>query len=56
LTPLHGLERILLSLPHIGPLFPKLQPMREAHRATEFWRACRRLKISGITLYSYRYA
>jgi len=42
------LERILLSLPRTGPLFPKLQPMREAHRATEFRRACRRLKISGI--------
>ena len=50
------LERILLSLPRSGPLFPKLQPMREAHRATEFRRACRRLKISGITLHSYRYA
>ena len=50
------LERILLSLPRTGPLFPKLQPMREAHRATEFRRACRRLKISGITLHSYRYA
>jgi len=37
-------------------LFPKLKPMSEAHRATEFRRACRRLKISGITLHSYRYA
>ena len=50
------LERILLSLPRSGPLFPKLKPMREAHRSTEFARACRRLKISGITLHSYRYA
>ncbi len=30
--------------------------MREAHRSTEFARACRRLKINGITLHSYRYA
>jgi integrase len=30
--------------------------MREAHRATEFARACRRLMIKGITLHSYRYA
>ena len=30
--------------------------MREAHRATEFARACRRLKIRGITLHSYRYS
>jgi integrase len=50
------LERVLLALPRSGPLFPKLKPMREAHRATEFRRACRRLKISGITLHSYRYA
>src|ERR1041385_7375362 len=41
------LERILRSLPQAGPLFPKLMPMREAHRATEFRRACRRLKIAG---------
>jgi integrase len=50
------LEQILNGLPKSGPLFPKLAPMREAHRATEFKRACRRLKISGITLHSYRYA
>src|SRR5436189_4073153 len=30
--------------------------MREAHRATEFARACRRLMIKGVTLHSYRYA
>src|SRR6185369_11124472 len=29
--------------------------MREAHRATEFRRTCRRLGIKGITLHSYRY-
>ncbi len=50
------LERVLLALPRTGPLFPNLKPMREAHRATEFSRCCRRLKISGITLHSYRYA
>ena len=50
------LERILPSLPQSGPLFPKLQKMREAHRATEFKRCCRRLGIKGITLHSYRYA
>ncbi len=51
-----ALEKVLRSLPVTGPLFPKLKPMREAHRATEFARACRRLKIKGITLHSYRYA
>ena len=50
------LESILRTLPRVGPLFPKLKPMREAHRATEFARACRRQMIKGITLHSYRYA
>ncbi|MBI3867400.1 MAG: tyrosine-type recombinase/integrase [Verrucomicrobia bacterium] len=50
------LERVFSSLPHTGALFPKLKPMREAHRSTEFRRCCRRLGITGITLHSYRYA
>jgi integrase len=50
------LEAVLRTLPQAGPLFPKLLPMREGHRATEFARACRRLTIKGITLHSYRYA
>ena len=50
------LESLLQALPQVGPLFPKLKPMREAHRSTEFARACRRLMIKGITLHSYRYA
>jgi integrase len=50
------LESVFRTLPRSGPLFPKLKPMREAHRATEFRRACRRLKITGITRHSYRYA
>jgi integrase len=50
------LERVLRGLPAFGPLFPKLKPMREAHRATEFARACRRLMIKGVTLHSYRYS
>jgi integrase len=50
------LERVFLTLPRTGPLFPKLKPMREAHRATEFRRVCRRLMITGITLHSYRYS
>jgi integrase len=50
------LEKILTSLPKSGPLFPSLGPMREAHRATEFRRVCRRVGISGVTLHSYRYS
>ncbi len=50
------LERVFQSLPRTGPLFPKLMTIREAHRATEFRRVCRRLMITGITLHSYRYS
>ena len=39
-----------------GPLFPYLRGVRAADRATEFKQRCRGLKISGITLHSYRYA
>jgi integrase len=30
--------------------------MHEKHRAAEFKRRCRRLKIEGVSLHSYRYA
>jgi integrase len=50
------LETILQGLPTAGALFPSLKPMRESHRATEFKRACKRLKLCGITLHSYRYS
>ncbi len=46
----------IADAPAGGALFPNLKPTREAHRATEFARACRRLMIKGITLHSYRYA
>jgi integrase len=50
------LAAILRTLPTAGALFPNLKPRREAHRATEFARACRRLNIQGVTLHSYRYS
>jgi integrase len=50
------LARVLKSLPCFGPLFPDHRLKRETHRAREFWRCCHRLKISGISLHSYRYA
>ena len=31
----------------VRPAIPNLKPMRETHRATEFRRACRRLKLSS---------
>jgi integrase len=47
---------VLRSLPLAGPLFPRLAPMHEKHRAKEFHRRCAGLGIKGVTLHSYRYA
>lgn len=47
---------ILKRLPTTGPLFPRLAVMDEKHRASRFQRACRRVKVTGISLHSYRYA
>jgi integrase len=49
-------ERILKSLPVVGPLFPSLSTVRESDRATEFKQRCKGLGIEGVTLHSYRYA
>jgi integrase len=49
-------EKILRSLPKVGPLFPNFRRFSAGHRATEFARACRREGITGVTLHSYRYA
>jgi integrase len=48
--------KILRALPQDGPLFPRLTAMDEKHRASLFQRACRRVKITGVSLHSYRYA
>jgi integrase len=37
-------------------LFPKIKQEDPKHRAAEFRRRCRTLKIEGRTLHSYRYA
>jgi integrase len=50
------LAALLKTLPQSGPLFPNFGILREAHRATEFKRCCRRAGIAGVTLHSYRYA
>jgi integrase len=50
------LAKILRSLPQTGPLFPRISQMHEKHRAAEFKRRCKRLKIEGISLHCYRYA
>ena len=50
------LAEVLRGLPEVGQLFPTLAKMDEKHRAARFQRACRRMKLSGISLHSYRYA
>lgn len=50
------LAALLQALPSSGRLFQNFGTLREAHRATEFKRCCRRLGITGVTLHSYRYA
>lgn len=50
------LEEVLKALPRFGPLFPNHRELTEAHRAKEFWRACRRAGVSGVSLHCYRYA
>ncbi len=47
---------ILLKLPNSGPLFPKWSQLTSAERASRFHDRCKSLKISGISLHSYRYA
>jgi integrase len=51
-----GLAEIFRDLPGEGLLFPRLAAMDEKHRASLFQRACRRVKITGVSLHSYRYA
>lgn len=47
---------LLKDLAGEGFLFPYLATVRAGDRATEFRSRCRQLKISGVTLHSYRYA
>ncbi len=51
-----GLADVLRGLSSTGLLFPALAQLDEKHRASRFQRACRRVKITGISLHSYRYA
>jgi site-specific recombinase XerD len=50
------IEVILKRRPAVGPLFPYLRTVRAGDRATEFRQRCAGLKISGVSLHSYRYA
>jgi integrase len=49
------LEAVLKQLPASGPLFPRLRLLSEDERASHFRKVCLRVKISGVTLHSYRY-
>lgn len=50
------IARLLRQLPSQGLLFPNFHALGANHRATEFARVCRRARITGVTLHSYRYA
>jgi integrase len=52
----NALAEVLRDLPGEGLLFPRLAAMDEKHRAALFQRCCRRMKITGISLHSYRYS
>jgi integrase len=51
-----GLEEVLLQLSAKGPLFPRITLMDDRSRACFFWKLCKRLKIEGVSLHSYRYS
>lgn len=47
---------ILKGLPKIGPLFPHLRTLRASVRSDFFRKRCATVRVSGVTLHSYRYA
>jgi len=51
-----AVEKILMTLPQVGPLFPYLRSVRVGDRSTEFHQRCVGLGIKGVSLHSYRYA
>ena len=50
------LNQILAQLPGEGPLFPAISKTSANDRSAEFSRRCKLLKISGVSLHSYRYS
>jgi len=56
LTISKNLEKILNQLPTAGALFPKLATWAAHDRARKFQLLCQKLKVSGVSLHSYRYA
>ncbi len=50
------LEALLRSLPSQGLLFPRISATPANARSAEFYRRCKLLGISGVSLHSYRYS
>jgi integrase len=50
------LEQIIRQLPSSGPLFPHISTLKDSDRSAEFYRRCKLLGISGVSLHSYRYS
>lgn len=48
--------KLLETLPKSGPLFPRLAELSAAERSSWFRHKLRKLKITGVSLHSYRYA
>lgn len=50
------LQELIGKFPSNGFFFPSLAELSANDRAAEFYRRCKILKLSGISLHSYRYA
>ena len=50
------LEKILLRLPSQGQLFASLSKKTSSWRSVRFRHVCKKLRIMGVSLHSYRYA
>ena len=50
------LEKAIRACPTPGYLFPTIQKIEDKNRSGEFRRRCKTLKLTGLKLYSYRYA
>ena len=50
------LEALLRRLAATGPLFPRISRTTNSARAAEFYRRCRTVSVSGVSLHSYRYS
>lgn len=51
-----NIVNILKRRPETGYLFPQIVRWKESDRAKAFIRRCRLVKVSGVSLHSYRYA